>query len=75
MICKFWWSQQDNEHKMHWLSWEKLMKPKGEGGLGFRDIHSFNLAMLAKQGWRLLMNPESLCAQLLRANIMLMEMC
>ena len=22
LICKFWWSQQDNEHKMHWLSWE-----------------------------------------------------
>jgi len=20
LICKFWWSQQDNEHKMHWLS-------------------------------------------------------
>lgn len=67
MICKFWWSQQDNEHKMHWLSWEKLTKTKSEGGLGFRDIHGFNMAMLAKQGWRLLMNPESLCAQILRA--------
>jgi hypothetical protein len=67
MICRFWWSQQDNEHKMHWLSWEKLTQPKGEGGLGFRDIHAFNIAVLAKQGRRLLMNPDSLCAQLLRA--------
>ena len=31
------------------------------------DLHLFNLAMLARQGWRLLTNPESLCAQVLRA--------
>jgi hypothetical protein len=35
--------------------------------MGFRDFQSFNLAMLAKQGWRLISNPDSLCAQILRA--------
>jgi hypothetical protein len=67
MICRFWWAQQENEHKMHWLSKEKLRTRKENGGLGFRDMHLFNLAMLARQGWRILTNPDSLCARVLRA--------
>jgi hypothetical protein len=37
------------------------------GGMGFRDIHTFNLAMLAKQSWQLITNPNTLCAKVLRA--------
>jgi hypothetical protein len=67
MIAKFWWSQQDKSNKIHWVGWETLTKPKSMGGLGFRDIHNFNIAMLSRQAWRLVQQPESLCAQILRA--------
>lgn len=67
MVCRYWWKQQEGKNKIHWLHRDVLMKQKKEGGLGFRDIHSFNIAMLAKQAWRLWQYPDSLCARILKA--------
>jgi hypothetical protein len=66
MVSRYWWTQQDKANKIHWLSWEKLTRSKNKGGLGFRDLHLFNLAMLARQAWRLLTNPDSLCGEVLK---------
>ena len=49
-----------NERKIHGRSWNKLTVAKKKGGMGFRDLRGFDLAMLAKQGWRLMQEKELL---------------
>ena len=66
-MSRFWWRDTEEKNRMHWFAWWRMYNPKNIGGMGFRDLHSFNLAMLAKQSMRLLSNPDSLCAQVLRA--------
>lgn len=41
--------------------------PKEEGATGFRDLGKFNIAFLAKRGWRLMDNPDSLSTRILLA--------
>ncbi|XP_024043750.1 uncharacterized protein LOC112100097 [Citrus clementina] len=44
-----------------------MSQAKSRGGLGFRDLTSFNQALVAKQAWRLLQLPNSLLAKALQA--------
>ncbi|KAK9987792.1 hypothetical protein SO802_028031 [Lithocarpus litseifolius] len=67
MVRNFWWGQRNNESKMAWVGWSKMCKSKLEGGMGFQDLQAFNLAMLAKQGWRMLFNSSSLMTRMYKA--------
>jgi len=62
----YWWSNGVDKRGLHWRNWPDMCLPKAEGWMGFRDPKLFNSAMLGKPGWRLMVNPESLCARVLK---------
>lgn len=67
LCAQFFWGSTDEKCKIHWRAWDQMSLSKAEGGMGFKNLHAYNLAMLAKQGWRLLTNPSSLIARLYKA--------
>ena len=67
MMRRFWWGQKYQEAKMAWVGWKQMCVSKSRGALGFRNLQAFNLALLAKQAWRILTNPNSLIARVLKA--------
>ena len=66
-LVDFGGGQKNEKRKIPWIAWDKLCKSKVEGGMGFRDLKVFNLALLAKQGWRLMQNQNSLFHQVFNA--------
>ncbi|XP_041020403.1 uncharacterized mitochondrial protein AtMg00310-like [Juglans microcarpa x Juglans regia] len=71
VMRNFWWGQIENERKIHWISWNSMGKSKDAGGLVFKDLHSFKLATLAKQGWKLLHHPQALASHVLKTKYFL----
>nr|XP_027071698.1 uncharacterized protein LOC113696490 [Coffea arabica] len=69
-VFGFWWGGDGLENKVHWVRWSKLTEVKGKGGLGFRDLEAFNVALLAKQIWRVVTNPNLLVSKVLKAKYM-----
>jgi hypothetical protein len=60
MVRKFWWGNNSDNKKIHWVQWDSLCQPKSSGGMGFRELGKFNEALLAKQVWRLYYDQSSL---------------
>ena len=67
LIRKFWWGYIGDSKKVHWVKWERLCEDKEKGGMGFKDIEKFNDSLLAKQVWRMINIPDSLCHRVFKA--------
>ena len=67
LMADFWWKNNKDSRGMHWKTWSHMRKPKEKGGLGFKDLEDFNMALLEKQLWRLITHPNSLLARVFKS--------
>lgn len=68
MYNNYWWrsGRGDNQKGINWLSWNNMSYAKSKGGLGFRNLHGFNIALLGKHIWNFMQNPNSLVARVFK---------
>ncbi|KAI3749677.1 hypothetical protein L2E82_20293 [Cichorium intybus] len=45
---RFLWGGTDDKRKIHWVSWEKVLAPKDNGGLGIGSIYALNIGLIVK---------------------------
>lgn len=68
MMNTFWWGHGGaNNRGIHQLEWDKLSMHKRHGGMGFKELAAFNLAMIGKQGWRFQTEPATLVSKVFKA--------
>lgn len=66
IMARFWWNGDEGNRKIHWVSWQKMCRPKCFGGMGFKNLGFFNQSLLAKQCWRIVNDPSSLLAVVIK---------
>jgi len=66
LFNSFWW-RKIHSKGLTWCIWKLMWWLKALGGLGFRKLLLFNLAMLCKQAWRIIQQPSSVLARLFKA--------
>lgn len=59
------------QRKIHCKSRSNISHSKDLGGLGFRNFKEFNMALLAKQLWHLLSQPNLLMSKVLKSKYFL----
>ena len=63
----FLWGGSSDQTKIPWIRWETMCLPKEHGWLGVKDIPSFNVSLLGKWKWDLLLNQGEIWARVLEA--------
>ena len=61
----FLWGSSMEKRKLHLVVWNKVIRPKAEGGLGMQAARAKNIALLAKLNWRLYQDKDSIWAKVL----------
>jgi hypothetical protein len=60
LFKQFLWGGSEDSKKVNWVKWDKVCLDKEHGGLGIKNVKTFNVALLGKWVWRMRVEKETL---------------
>jgi hypothetical protein len=64
---EFLWGGMGDDQKLNLVSWNQICRPLRAGGLGIRNVHKFNQALMGKWLWRYATEMEALWHKIIKA--------
>lgn len=69
LMRRFLWGGSDVERKIAWVKWSDVCKLKAFGGLGIKDLATFNKALIGKWRWRFVTEPNSFWCRVIKSQL------
>lgn len=69
-MMRFLWGGNDEHRKCSLIGWATVTKPKSSSGLGIPQLQHMNLSFIAKLGWKIVNDKESLCVKVISGKYM-----
>ncbi|XP_026399279.1 uncharacterized protein LOC113295145 [Papaver somniferum] len=61
------WRGHKTGKGIKFIAWDNINKSKDLGGIGFRDLETFNISLICKLVWKIISDNDELWIQILRA--------
>ncbi|KAK9048994.1 hypothetical protein SSX86_032039 [Deinandra increscens subsp. villosa] len=63
----FFWGCSNEDKRIAWIAWERILAPKECGGLGIGGFKAANLALLSRWGWKFKADSSALWCNVIKA--------
>ena len=64
---EFFWKKLDTEKGLKLIAWDRVCRPKTQGGLGLRKIGVINKAFQDKLAWKIMTDEENIWVRIMRS--------
>ncbi|GJW53963.1 RNA-directed DNA polymerase, eukaryota, reverse transcriptase zinc-binding domain protein [Tanacetum coccineum] len=60
ILSNFLWSNKNGTRSLVSVKWDNVCRPKSQGGLGLKSMHEWNVSLMAKHLWNIIIDKDTI---------------